>query len=132
MPSCRPRTAFTTASGKAILSCLPAARVRQVLEQGERITTIMPLPEDEEIWESYDVMFATTRGTVRRNKLSDFVDVRRNGRVVEPEARGQQPSGECGGGGIPALVVAVQRAVQAPQHRPLQPAQDLLRLARRL
>src|SRR5262249_42555734 len=52
------------------------------LEQGERITTIMPLPEDEKSWAELDVMFATTRGTVRRNKLSDFVDVRRSGMIA--------------------------------------------------
>ena len=42
----------------------------------------MPLPEDESTWESYDVMFATTRGTVRRNKLSDFAEVKRNGKLA--------------------------------------------------
>src|SRR5581483_94824 len=52
------------------------------LEQGELITTIMPLPEDERTWADLDVMFATTRGTVRRNKLSDFVDVRRSGMIA--------------------------------------------------
>ncbi len=52
------------------------------LEPGERITTIMPLPEDEASWENLDVMFSTTRGTVRRNKLSDFVQVNRNGKIA--------------------------------------------------
>ena len=52
------------------------------LEQGETITTIMPLPEDEATWDKLDVMFATTRGTVRRNKLSDFADVRRSGIIA--------------------------------------------------
>jgi DNA gyrase subunit A len=42
----------------------------------------MPLPEDESSWGNLDVMFATTRGTVRRNKLSDFVDVRRSGMIA--------------------------------------------------
>src|SRR5215472_6262497 len=42
----------------------------------------MPLPEDESSWADLDVMFATTRGTVRRNKLSDFVDVRRSGMLA--------------------------------------------------
>ena len=42
----------------------------------------MPLPEDEASWDKLDVMFATTRGTVRRNKLSDFVDVRRSGIIA--------------------------------------------------
>ncbi len=60
------------ARGKALINILP-------LEQGELITTIMPLPEDEKSWGDLDVMFASTRGTVRRNKLSDFVDVRRSG-----------------------------------------------------
>src|SRR5690606_27333544 len=52
------------------------------LQEGERITTIMPLPEDEESWGNLDVMFATTRGTVRRNKLSDFAPVNRNGKIA--------------------------------------------------
>ena len=42
----------------------------------------MPLPEDEASWGELDVMFATTRGTVRRNKLSDFVQVNRNGKIA--------------------------------------------------
>jgi DNA gyrase subunit A len=63
------------ARGKALVNLLP-------LEEGERITTIMPLPEDEAQWEALDVMFATTRGTVRRNKLSDFLGVRQNGKIA--------------------------------------------------
>ncbi|MAS13951.1 MAG: DNA gyrase subunit A [Nitratireductor sp.] len=61
--------------GKFLRNMLP-------LEEGESITTIMPLPEDEESWGALDVMFATTRGTVRRNKLSDFVQVNRNGKIA--------------------------------------------------
>ncbi|MCR6501888.1 DNA gyrase subunit A [Shinella sp. CPCC 101442] len=61
--------------GKALINMLP-------IEPGERITTIMPLPEDETTWENLDVMFSTTRGTVRRNKLSDFVQVNRNGKIA--------------------------------------------------
>jgi DNA gyrase subunit A len=63
------------ARGKALVNILP-------LEQGERITTIMPLPEDEASWDTLDVMFATTRGTVRRNKLSDFAQVNRAGKIA--------------------------------------------------
>jgi DNA gyrase subunit A len=63
------------ARGKALINILP-------MEQGENITTIMPLPEDESTWDKLDVMFATTRGTVRRNKLSDFSDVRRSGIIA--------------------------------------------------
>jgi DNA gyrase subunit A len=42
----------------------------------------MPLPEDESTWDKLDVMFATTRGSVRRNKLSDFADVRPSGIIA--------------------------------------------------
>ncbi|AGA64376.1 DNA gyrase subunit A [Liberibacter crescens BT-1] len=61
--------------GKALINILP-------LKQGERMTTIMPLPEDEASWVNLDVMFSTTPGTVRRNKLSDFVHVNRNGKIA--------------------------------------------------
>jgi len=61
--------------GKALINILP-------IDQGERITSIMPLPEDEESWASLDIMFATTRGTVRRNSLADFVEVRQNGKIA--------------------------------------------------
>jgi DNA gyrase subunit A len=67
--------AAPNARGKALVNMLP-------LQQGERITTIMPLPEDEESWATLDVMFATASGTVRRNKLSDFVQVNRNGKIA--------------------------------------------------
>jgi DNA gyrase subunit A len=67
--------AAPNARGKALINILP-------LEQGERITTIMPLPEDESSWANLDVMFATTGGNVRRNKLSDFIDVRRSGIIA--------------------------------------------------
>ncbi|OAI24669.1 DNA gyrase subunit A [Methylosinus sp. R-45379] len=63
------------ARGKALVNLLP-------LEQGERITTIMPLPEDVSSWATLDAIFATTGGTVRRNKLSDFSDVRRSGIIA--------------------------------------------------
>jgi len=63
------------ARGKALVNMLP-------LEQGERITTIMPLPEDESSWATLDAIFATISGSVRRNKLSDFADVRRSGIIA--------------------------------------------------
>jgi DNA gyrase subunit A len=52
--------------GKALVNMLP-------LDPGERITTIMPLPQDEAEWAALDVMFATTTGSIRRNKLADCV-----------------------------------------------------------
>ena len=63
------------ARGKAMVNILP-------LERDERITTIMPLPEDEASWDTHDIVFATAKGTVRRNKLSDFVQVNRNGKIA--------------------------------------------------
>jgi DNA gyrase subunit A len=63
------------ARGKALVNMLP-------LEGDERITTIMPLPEDEADWDKLDVMFSTASGGVRRNKLSDFVQVNRNGKIA--------------------------------------------------
>jgi DNA gyrase subunit A len=62
------------ARGKALINLLP-------IENGDRITAILPLPDESE-WDKLDVMFATTRGTVRRNKLSDFADVKRNGKIA--------------------------------------------------
>ncbi|WP_090073701.1 DNA gyrase subunit A [Cohaesibacter marisflavi] len=61
--------------GKALINLLP-------LQQGEIITSILPLPEDEESWDTLDLMFATVSGSVRRNKLSDFKQVNRNGKIA--------------------------------------------------
>ena len=61
--------------GKAFVNLLP-------IEPGESITSILPLPEDEAAWDQYDVMFATRSGNVRRNKLSDFQGIKRNGKIA--------------------------------------------------
>ncbi len=61
--------------GKAFVNLLPLA-------QDERVTNILPLPEDEDAWEKLHVMFATKSGSVRRNKLSDFQRVNRNGKIA--------------------------------------------------
>ena len=70
IPAGDPRT-----KGRALVNLLP-------LEQGETITSVMALPEDERDWDKLDVMFATKSGHVRRNKLSDFVQVNRNGKIA--------------------------------------------------
>jgi len=70
------------ARGKPLINILP-------IEQGELMTSILPLPEDETTWGNLDVVFATTKGTVRRNKLSDFVDVRRSGIIAMKLAEGE-------------------------------------------
>jgi len=63
------------ARGKFLSNLLP-------LQEGERITSILPLAEDEEKWGEYDVLFATENGNVRRNKLSDFTNVNRAGKIA--------------------------------------------------
>jgi DNA gyrase subunit A len=63
------------ARGRPMINLLPLA-------EGETISTVMPLPEDEESWAALTVMFATAAGYVRRNALSDFVDVRANGKIA--------------------------------------------------
>jgi len=61
--------------GKALVNLLP-------LEAGEVITTILPLPEDSETWASLELMFATMTGNVRRNSLTDFESINRNGKIA--------------------------------------------------
>jgi len=61
--------------GKALVNLLP-------LEEGEIITTLMPLPENEADAENLFVMFATASGNVRRNSLADFVQVKANGKIA--------------------------------------------------
>lgn len=61
--------------GKALVNLFP-------LSKDERIESVMPLPEDDESREQLDVIFATRGGNVRRNKLSDFVRVNRNGKIA--------------------------------------------------
>jgi DNA gyrase subunit A len=63
------------ARGKAFVNLLP-------LSEGETITTVMPMPEDEASWATLNVLFATARGGVRRNELSDFVNVNQNGKIA--------------------------------------------------
>lgn len=61
--------------GKAFVNMLP-------LEEGENISVILRLPENEELWDQLDILFATTQGSVRRNKLSDFRSIRSNGLIA--------------------------------------------------
>ena len=61
--------------GKALVNMFP-------LDKDERITSVMPLPESDEERDEMDIVFATKRGGIRRNKLSDFVRVNRNGKIA--------------------------------------------------
>jgi DNA gyrase subunit A len=74
------------ARGKALINLLP-------LDPDERITTIMPMPEDEATWGKLQIMFATRSGNVRRNELSDFVDIRRTGKIAMKLEPGDQLAG---------------------------------------
>jgi DNA gyrase subunit A len=74
--------AVANARGKALVNLLP-------IEPGDRITSVLPLPEDEAVWERLDVMFATSSGDVRRNKLSDFVQVNRAGKIAMKLGEGE-------------------------------------------
>ncbi|MCA3719709.1 MAG: DNA gyrase subunit A [Phenylobacterium sp.] len=64
-----------TARGKAFVNLFP-------IEPGETMTSIVALPEDEAEWAGFDVMFATRSGHVRRNRLSDFAQINRNGKIA--------------------------------------------------
>jgi DNA gyrase subunit A len=64
-----------TAKGKAIVNILP-------IPPGVSIAAIMPVDRDEKEWDDLQVVFATSAGTVRRNKLSDFTNVMRNGKIA--------------------------------------------------
>ncbi len=61
--------------GKALVNMLP-------LSSDEKITTIMPMPENEESWEGLQIIFATSHGNIRRNMLSDFTNIRSNGKIA--------------------------------------------------
>lgn len=61
--------------GKALINLLP-------LDQGETITTVLKLPENQEDCSGLSVMFATQSGNVRRNRLDDFYNVMSNGKIA--------------------------------------------------
>ncbi len=64
-----------TAKGRALVNLLP--------ELGsDTITTVLPLPQDETLWDSLHLLFATASGNVRRNRLSDFRNVRSAGLIA--------------------------------------------------
>lgn len=64
-----------TSKGKAIVNILP-------IPPGVSIAAIMPVDVPDDEWENLQVVFATSGGDVRRNRLSDFTNVRRNGKIA--------------------------------------------------
>jgi len=67
--------ASPTAKGRALVNLLPELG-------GDTITTVLPLPQDEAMWENLHLVFATASGGVRRNRLSDFRNVRSSGLIA--------------------------------------------------
>ena len=61
--------------GRPMVNILP-------LKEGENITNIMPMPENQDEWDNLNIMFATSRGNVRRNDLSDFKKIQVNGKIA--------------------------------------------------
>ncbi len=98
-----------TARGKAFINLLP-------IEPGETITSILPLPEDEATWDRLDVMFATRSGGVRRNKLSDFVQINRNGKIAMKLDEGDSIIGVglCTTANDVLLTTALARCIRFP------------------
>ncbi|MDE8344545.1 MAG: DNA gyrase subunit A [Acidocella sp.] len=67
--------ATTTAKGRALVNLLPEL-------SKDEITAVLPLPQDESLWENLHLVFATASGGVRRNKLADFRNVRASGLIA--------------------------------------------------
>ena len=71
--------------GRPMINLLPLA-------EGETISTVLPLPEDEAEWGKLHVMFATAKGSVRRNSMDAFANIRTAGKIAmkfEDEDRGR-------------------------------------------
>jgi DNA gyrase subunit A len=67
--------ASPTGKGRALVNLLPELG-------GDTITAVLPLPQDETLWEGLHLMFATASGNVRRNRLSDFRNMRSSGLIA--------------------------------------------------
>ncbi|ARW10587.1 DNA topoisomerase (ATP-hydrolyzing) [Acetobacter ascendens] len=63
------------AKGRALVNLLPDLG-------SDSITAVLPLPQDEELWEALHLVFATASGNVRRNRLSDFRNIRSSGMIA--------------------------------------------------
>ena len=101
-----------TSKGKAIVNILP-------IPQGVSVAAIMPVDRDEADWDELQIVFATDKGTVRRNKLSDFTNVMRNGKIAmkfEDENAGMRLINAriCSENDDVMLVTAKGRAIRFP------------------
>ncbi len=95
--------------GRALVNLFP-------LEEGETINVIMPLPEDEDAWDTHNIMFATSNGNVRRNSLSDFQSVRANGKIAMKLDEGEQLVGVAVAGADQHILLASKegKAIRFP------------------
>ncbi len=98
-----------TAKGKAIINILP-------IPQGVGVAAIMPVDAPEADWNDLQIVFATTQGSVRRNALSDFTNVMRNGKIAMdlPEGVELVNARICGPDDDIMLVTASGRAIRFP------------------
>ncbi len=98
-----------TGRGKAFINLFP-------IEPGETMTSILPLPEDEAAWAGMDIMFATRSGGVRRNKLSDFVQVNKSGKIAMKLDEGDAIIGValCDASADVLLTTALGRCIRFP------------------
>jgi len=98
-----------TSKGKAIVNILP-------IPTGVGIAAIMPVDRAEEDWDQLQIFFATSEGDVRRNQLSDFTNVMRNGKIAMklPEGVSLVNARICGEADDVMLVTALGRAIRFP------------------
>jgi len=98
-----------TSKGKAIVNILP-------IPQGVSIAAIMPVDRPETEWDDLQIIFATTAGDVRRNALSDFTNVKRNGKIAMdlPEGTELVNARICGEDDDVMLVTDSGRAIRFP------------------
>ncbi len=98
-----------TAKGKAIINILP-------IPQGTSIAAVMPVDAAEEDWQNLQIFFSTTDGGVRRNALSDFTNVKSNGKIAMKLPEGVQMVNAriCTEDDDVMLVTALGRAIRFP------------------
>ena len=95
------------ALGKAMVNLLP-------IEPGETINTVMPMPADQDSWDDLHIMFATASGNIRRNSLSDFTNIMRNGKIAMKLDEGDELVGvaPCGDGDDVLLATRDGKAIR--------------------
>lgn len=98
-----------TAKGKALVNLLP-------ITPGVSIAALMPIDAPEAEWDDLQIVFATSEGDVRRNALSDFTNIMRNGKIAMklPEGVSLVNARICDAGDDVMLVTAKGRAIRFP------------------